>query len=423
MKKIIFTTIGSLGDLHPIMGIAKELQEMGHQPIIAASEFYRDYIESAGISFHPLRPYINHEDPLIIRAVLDTQKGPEILHKKYIFPELKSSIEDLLKITDGADLIVSSVLTYFVPIVSHLSGVPWINSIVAPISMWSGYDPPILAPLPFLGKMRFLPHSLHHFILKQLFKVSEPWANPLKKLRQEHGMSPGLNPFWEGLFQGQKTLCLWSEYFYDKKPDWPSNAATTGFVFYDPKQKNPLSEELNQFISKNEKMMIFTLGSTTIQDPEEFLKIFYEVAKELNAGCIITTGKRFLNDFKKLNTENVLFVDYIPYTQVFPFANLVIHQGGVGTTANCLKAGIPQVVLPFCMDQFDNGYRVKRLGAGEVLERKHLTKKSLLAKIQNVSNSQEMKKSAKEISTQMKDENGAQKAADAILEVVKFSGH
>jgi len=89
MKKIIFTTIGSLGDLHPVMGIAKKLQEMGHHPIIAASEFYRTYIEAADINFHPIRPYINHEDPKIIKAVLDTQKGPEILHKQFIFPELQ----------------------------------------------------------------------------------------------------------------------------------------------------------------------------------------------------------------------------------------------------------------------------------------------------------------------------------------------
>ncbi|NCN28367.1 glycosyltransferase family 1 protein [bacterium] len=418
MKKIIFTTIGSLGDLHPIMGVAKKLQEMGHQPIIAASEFYRTYIEAADISFHPVRPFINHEDPTIIKAVLDTKKGPEILHKNYIFPELRESVEDLLHITEGADLIVSSVLSYYVPMVSHISGVPWVNGILSPISMWSGYDPPILAPVPFLGKMRFLPPAIHHFILKQLFKVSEPWAKPLKKLRQEYGMSAGLNPFWEGLFQGQKTLCFWSKHFYDKKPDWPSNAITTGFVFYDPAQEAPLKEEVSRFIFKNDSVFIFTLGSTSILDPAEFLEIFYNVAKELTVGCIITTGKRFLNEFKKRNTDKVLFVDYIPYTKSFPLVDLVIHQGGVGTTANCLKAGIPQIVLPFCMDQFDNGYRVKRLGAGEVLERKRLTKSALLEKIQNVISSKKMKEAARAISIQMKDEDGALNAANAIIAVI-----
>jgi len=344
------------------------------------------------------------------------KKAPKFCINNLFFQNYKS-IDDLLQITEGADLIVSSVLTYFVPIVSHISGVPWVNSIIAPISMWSGYDPPILAPIPFLGKMRLLPHYIHHFILKQLFKISEPWANPLKKLRQEYGMDAGQNPFWEGLFQGQKTLCLWSKHFYDKKPDWPSNATTTGFVFYDPIQNAPLKEEVNRFISKNKSIIIFTLGSTTILDPIEFLNIFYDVAKELKAGCIITTGKKFLSEFKKFNTDTILFLNYVPYTKVFPFANLIIHQGGIGTTANCLKAGVPQIVLPFCLDQFDNGYRVKRLGAGEVLERKKLTSKALLTMIQNVLKSQPIKEYSKEMAIKLKNEDGTFNAANIILEV------
>lgn len=402
------------------MGIAQELKRLGLRPIIAASEHYREYVSNAKIDFHAVRPSINHEDSEVIKAVLDTKDGPELLHKKYIFPELQNSIDDLLEIASSADLIVGSVLTYYVPIVSHLTNVPWINAIIAPISMWSGHDPPILAPLPFLGKMRFLNHNIHHWILKSLFKVSEPWAQPLKELRIKYGMNAGKNPFWEGLYQGEKTLCLWSEVFYSAKPDWPKNAFTTGFVFYDPKQSESLSHEVQSFRKNHKKICIFTLGSTTVQNPKEFLEIFIETSKKLDAGCIITTGRKHIDEYKKRSNENLLFIDYAPYSLLFPLADIIIHQGGVGTTAQCLKSGTPQIVLPFCMDQFDNGYRIKRLGAGDVIEKRYLKPSKLLAAINNCLSDSTVKLSTLEISKSINRENGADYAAKEILKM-RFS--
>ena len=418
MKTIIFTTIGSLGDLHPIMGIAQELKNLGHRPIIATSEYYREYLLNAQLEFHPVRPSLNLEDSELVKAVLDTKDGPELLHKKYIFPELQNSIDDLLKIASGADLIVGSVLTYYVPIVSHITKVPWLNAIVAPISMWSGYDPPILAPLPFLGKMRFLNHNIHHWILKSLFKVSEPWARPLKELRVKYGMTAGKNPFWEGLYEGKKTLCLWSDTFYSPKPDWPENALATGFIFYDPKQDHELPLDILDFRKKHKNVCVFTLGSTAVQNPQEFLEIFIETSKRLDAGCIITTGRKHIDEYRSKSTDKLLFIDYAPYSLLFPLADIIIHQGGVGTTAQCLKSGKPQIVLPFCMDQFDNGYRIKRLCAGEVIEKKHLTITKLSNVITSCLTDLRIKDTARQISTIMANENGARKAAEEIIKSI-----
>src|ERR1700684_4410032 len=54
--RIILTTFGSLGDLHPYLAIAHALKDRGHQPVIATSLFYKDKVEKAGIDFHPVRP-------------------------------------------------------------------------------------------------------------------------------------------------------------------------------------------------------------------------------------------------------------------------------------------------------------------------------------------------------------------------------
>jgi len=68
-SKIVLNTIGSLGDLNPYLGIALGLKSMGHAPTIATAEVYREYVEGAGVDFHPVRPDVSNDDRETIRRV------------------------------------------------------------------------------------------------------------------------------------------------------------------------------------------------------------------------------------------------------------------------------------------------------------------------------------------------------------------
>jgi rhamnosyltransferase subunit B len=61
---------------------------------------------------------------------------------------------------------------------------------------------------------------------------------------------------------------------------------------------------------------------------------------------------------------------YAPYSSVFPRSACVVHQGGVGTTAQAMRAGVPQLVMPYAFDQPDNAARMVRLGVGLSVTRK-----------------------------------------------------
>jgi UDP:flavonoid glycosyltransferase YjiC (YdhE family) len=50
-----------------------------------------------------------------------------------------------------------------------------------------------------------------------------------------------------------------------------------------------------------------------------------------------------------------------------PILPLLAHHGGIGTTAEALRAGTPQLIVPLAHDQFDNAARVTALGAGASL--------------------------------------------------------
>jgi rhamnosyltransferase subunit B len=62
-------------------------------------------------------------------------------------------------------------------------------------------------------------------------------------------------------------------------------------------------------------------------------------------------------------------VAYAPFESVVPRLAGLVHHGGIGTSAQALAAGVPQLVCPFAHDQFDNAARLKRLGVGRVVAR------------------------------------------------------
>src|SRR4030095_14284085 len=93
-KRIVLTTHGTLGDLHPYLAIALELRARGHQPVIATSEYYRQKVEAAGLEFHPLRPDFFFDDKELHWRFIEPKRGLERVIREFIFPALRESYED-----------------------------------------------------------------------------------------------------------------------------------------------------------------------------------------------------------------------------------------------------------------------------------------------------------------------------------------
>ena len=156
-KRIVFTTFGSLGDLHPYIAIALGLKARGHEAIIATSEAFRQRVESLGLGFRPVRP--DHPDwqadPTVMRRVMTARKGTEYLLREMIMPVLRQSYDDTLAAAEGADLLVSHLITFTTRLVAEKKGLPWVSSVLQPLCFFSAYDPPVLALAPFLAKFAF----------------------------------------------------------------------------------------------------------------------------------------------------------------------------------------------------------------------------------------------------------------------------
>src|SRR5262245_8140135 len=108
MARVVLHTLGSLGDLHPYLAIALELQKRGHQPLVATHEVYRQRVESMALEFAPVRPDFTAwgDTPEVLRDAMDARRGSEVVLKRLILPFLRETRDDLVVAARGADLIV-----------------------------------------------------------------------------------------------------------------------------------------------------------------------------------------------------------------------------------------------------------------------------------------------------------------------------
>ena len=94
----------------------------------------------------------------------------------------------------------------------------------------------------------------------------------------------------------------------------------------------------------------------------------------------------------------------------------MVHQGGIGTTAQALRAGVPQLVIPYSFDQPDNAARIERLGISQTIGRTEYSGLRAFKSLQGLLTNSKYSQQAKRIAQQVNSENGLQKSCDEIEE-------
>jgi len=377
-KQILITTFGSLGDLHPYIALSLGLKARGHRVTIATSPYYRPKIQSEGIGFHAIRPNLSPDNTELLKLIMDKKKGSEYVIRQVIFPHLRDSYEDLTQAAQGADLLVTHPITYAGPLVAQKTGIRWVSTVLAPISFLSDHDPCVLAPAPWLAKL--YPLGLAGVINKLGKSAMRSWSDPVRKFRVEIGLPPGAEPIFEGQHSPELVLAMFSELLGKPQPDWPPNTRVTGFAFYDRLEKaEGLTPELARFLDSGPPPIVFTLGSSAVMDAGDFYRQSAASAAELGRRAVLLIGRDPRNAHGEPLPDGVIAADYAPFSEIFPRASAIVHQGGAGTTAQALRSGRPMLFVPFSHDQPDNAARVIRLGIARQIDRTEYRAKKVTA--------------------------------------------
>jgi UDP:flavonoid glycosyltransferase YjiC (YdhE family) len=411
-KRIIITSFGSLGDIYPYLALARQLTKHGHEAIVATSAYYRPLIEKEGVAFCPVRPDVDPEDRGLIRRVMEPRHGPEILIRECLLPHLQDSYADLTAAAHGADLLVTHPIAFAGPLIAARDQIPWVSTVLAPMSFFSVYDLPVLPSMPWLAPLYRRRPGVSRVLLRLGKWMTRPWTKPIRQLWAQLGLTPRGDPLYEGQFSPGLTLGLFSRVLADPQPDWPPHTQVTGFVFYD--EPNPVPPEIEQFLDAGPAPLVFTLGSSVVNTAGNFYQESVEAARRLGCRAVLLVGTDPQNRLPEPLPEGVLAVPYAPHGALFPRARAIVHQGGIGTTAQALRAGRPMLIVPHAFDQPDNAARVAKLGVARTLFPKHYVASRVATQLQALLAEPCYAQRATQVGCMVRTEAGDQRACGAI---------
>ncbi len=423
--RIVLSNIGTFGDINPLIAIALELKRRGHTPVMAVPAVFEPKIVPLGLDFHAVRPDIDPENTIQAEMIYDVRKGTERGLREFLFPVLRQTYDDLLDAAtrpERADLLLMGELNYAGPLVAEVTGIPWASYVLAPLSFFSAFDPPVLPMYPRLARADKTVPGMGRAIRRLARFVSRKWPQPIFDLREELELPRGANPLFDAKHSPYLVLALFSRVLGVEQRDWPENAKITGFCYYDSDAGNQaLPPHLEEFLAAGPPPVVFTLGSAAVLAAGRFYEHSARAAIKLGIRAVLLIGSDPRNRLRQALPPSICVAEYAPFSVLFPRAALVVHQGGVGTTAQCLRAGKPMLIMPYSHDQPDNARRMRRLKVARVVQRADYTPVRVARRLRAMLDEPLYARRALLVSHRAGQEDGVRSVCDALEELYRHT--
>ena len=415
--RIVLSNIGTFGDINPLVALALELKRRGHTPVMALPNVYRPKIEPLGLEFFAIRPDIDPTNSILVEMVYDVKHGTEHGLRDFLFPSLRQTYDDLLAAATKpvrADLLLLGELNYAGPLVAEVTGIPWASYVLAPLSFFSAFDPPVLPPFPKLARADKVA-GFGRLIRRVARFTTRKWPEPIYALRAELGLERGSNPLFDAKHSPHLVLALFSRVLGVEQKDWPPHTLITGFCFYDSDAGNAaLPAHLEDFLAAGEPPVVFTLGSAAVLAAGDFYEMSAQASMRLGRRAVLLIGTDPRNRIKQTLPRSICVAEYAPFSALFSRSAVVVHQGGVGTTAQCLRAGKPMLIMPYSHDQPDNARRMKRLNVSRTIQKASYTPARVAEALRELLDDPEYTAKAAKVAEQLRGEDGVKTACDAL---------
>jgi UDP:flavonoid glycosyltransferase YjiC (YdhE family) len=416
MGRFLFHAIGSLGDLHPYIAVGRELVRRGHIAVIASAEEFRAPVEAAGVGFARVGPTVASFGDYreLMRRAFDPRRGTEFMVRELVMPSVRQVHADLVPVCAGMDVLVSHPLGVALPLVAECNAQPWVSTVLAPMSLLSAHDPAVLPRLGWLHALRWLGPAPHRWLLGLAARRVWQWEAPLHEFRRSLGLAPAAHPaMLHGQFSPLGTLAMFDRVLAAPQPDWPVHTVVAGAALYDggPPEDASLGE-LQAFLAAGDAPIVFALGTSAVWIAGDFWERAIAAVRALGRRAIYLTGPSHLPQLP----DTMRAFAYLPYSLVFPRAAVIVHQAGIGTLAQAMRAGRPQLIVPVSFDQPDNARRAAALGVGRVLPFERASAARLTAELGAVLDDQpRYTQAATGVAQGLAEAHGDVRAADALI--------
>jgi rhamnosyltransferase subunit B len=406
---IVLMPVGSSGDVHPFVGLGLALKRRGHSVTLITNGYFQPLAERVGIPFVELGAADKY---------LEIQKNPDLWHPtkslQTIFGEfmpdlVRKQYEVLADRARNGTIFVAGSLAMGARIAQEKLGLKLITVHLQPAVLRSYVAPPMLGPyaLP-----RWLPAWCVrvYYVLVDRLVVDRIVAPTIAPLRTELGLPKVrsyLGTWWNS---SQLVLALFPEWFAPA-PDYPPQLRFGGFPLYDERIEDELPADVQRFLDAGEPPLVATFGSGMRIGGQYFAAVADACRILKRRGILLTPHEE---QIPGTLPDGVVHFAYVPFSILLPHAAALVHHGGIGTCAQGMAAGVPQMVMPLAHDQPDNARRLLRLGVSRTLVPKKFTGAALAAALTDLWNDPKTGPACAEVAKRIKKEDAVGMACGFI---------
>lgn len=388
-------TFGSAGDVHPLLALGQALQRRGHEVVLLSLPVFEAQALAAGLRFVSVGRTEDYERTLAHPKLWHAVDGLGVMWRYLLRPVMQPAYEALTRLVhEGVDVIVAPPFVLAARVASERWGTPLLSVYTAatmlrstrwPLTLAAWRVPPWVPPWAVGGVWRLLDRV----------KLEPLVRKDLALLRSLAGL-PSLqgSVFGDWMHSPDGGLALFPEWFA-RADDWPACIWQAGFMLYENDVAQGVPAHVDAFLQQGDAPLVFMPGTA-----QRLAAGFFEAA----IGACKALGVRgiLLGPLApEMDDGQVCSASYVPFSLLLRRAKAVVHHGGVGTCAQALMAGVPQVIVPSAYDQFDNAMRLEHLGVGVSLPMVRVNVQSLSDVLRRLLEQPGLEPHCREVSLQM----------------------
>lgn len=363
--------VGSTGDLHPLLAVGAAMRARGHRVTVIGGEPFASAVAQAGFEFVAVQSAEVERTALAHKDAWSYADGYRVHMPFRCLEPLRRTHQAIVERYEPGRTVVAALNWCLAARVAQEShGVPMATLHLNAFTLRSARGI-LKMPAPMLvGPWLFPWYVRWEFrVLDALFV--DPLCRPtLNAFRGELGLPPVRRIMDAWCNSPDAVVGMFPEWWCPPQPEWPAATKLVGFPVYDGAERQPLANGTAEFLQAGEKPIVFTPGASGMHT-RAYFSAAVEAARRLRRRALVITPRSDL--VSSHHGPDVHVCRYAPFRLVLPHAAAVVHQAGIGTTSQCLRAGVPQVCVPSIYNQPDTAERLRRLGVARTLAPKHFT--------------------------------------------------